>query len=133
MARRVWPWRCSARYDVACVAVHLIVATPGRLLDLIEKGVAKVNECEILVLDEADKLLSEEFIRERGHLPLGTLCWIGCRVMVDPGVCSDDGRHHSNPSPVTPDHALLRHVSHGRQGIQGIARPHQLFYFAHHC
>jgi ATP-dependent RNA helicase DDX6/DHH1 len=42
--------------------VHLVVATPGRLLDLIQKGVAKVDQCNILVFDEADKLLSPEFI-----------------------------------------------------------------------
>jgi len=42
-------------------AVHLIVCTPGRILDLIEKGVAKVDKCGIFVLDEADKLLSMDF------------------------------------------------------------------------
>ena len=32
--------------------VHVIVATPGRLLDLIEKSIADVSQCQILVLDE---------------------------------------------------------------------------------
>lgn len=41
--------------------VHVIVATPGRILDLAEKGVAKLKQCEMCVLDEADKLLSIEF------------------------------------------------------------------------
>lgn len=41
--------------------VHLIVATPGRLLDLIEKRVAHVDKCKKLVLDEADKLLGQDF------------------------------------------------------------------------
>ena len=41
--------------------VHVIVATPGRILDLAEKGVAKLGNCEMFVLDEADKLLSVEF------------------------------------------------------------------------
>ena len=41
--------------------VHIVVATPGRILDLAEKDVAKLGRCEIMVLDEADKLLSEEF------------------------------------------------------------------------
>ena len=41
--------------------VHVIVATPGRILDLAEKGVAKLGDCEMCVLDEADKLLSQEF------------------------------------------------------------------------
>ena len=38
--------------------VHVIVATVGRILDLMDKGVAKLNQCSVLVMDEADKLLS---------------------------------------------------------------------------
>ena len=41
--------------------VHVVVATPGRLVDLSEKGVAKLKTCKQVVLDEADKLLSPEF------------------------------------------------------------------------
>ena len=41
--------------------VHVIVATPGRIMDLAEKGVAKLDRCPLLVMDEADKLLSPEF------------------------------------------------------------------------
>merc|ERR1712128_296921 len=41
--------------------VHLVVATPGRILDLMEKKIADVNNCKILCLDEADKLLSQDF------------------------------------------------------------------------
>jgi len=41
--------------------VHLVVATPGRILDLMDKNVADVSQCKMLVLDEADKLLSQDF------------------------------------------------------------------------
>ena len=41
--------------------VHLVVATPGRLLDLMERGIAKMDQCRIFVMDEADKLLSMDF------------------------------------------------------------------------
>merc|ERR1712111_254905 len=41
--------------------VHLVVATPGRMLDLMEKQVANVSHCKMLVLDEANKLLSQDF------------------------------------------------------------------------
>ncbi|KAE9554242.1 hypothetical protein FO519_002541 [Halicephalobus sp. NKZ332] len=55
--------------------VHLIVATPGRILDLMEKDVAVVDKCKMLVLDEADKLLSQDFqgVLDRlvDRLPLG--------------------------------------------------------------
>jgi len=53
--------------------VHLVVATPGRILDLMEKKVANVENCKILCLDEADKLLSQDFKgmldRLISHLP----------------------------------------------------------------
>ena len=53
--------------------VHLVVATPGRILDLMEKKIADVNNCKILCLDEADKLLSQDFKgmldRLISHLP----------------------------------------------------------------
>lgn len=42
-------------------AVHIIVGTPGRVLDLASKGVADLSECPTFVMDEADKLLSPEF------------------------------------------------------------------------
>ncbi|KAK1438640.1 hypothetical protein QVD17_04449 [Tagetes erecta] len=41
--------------------VHLLVGTPGRILDLTKKGICKLSDCAMLVMDEADKLLSPEF------------------------------------------------------------------------
>lgn len=41
--------------------VHVIVGTPGRILDLASKGVADLSACQTFVMDEADKLLSPEF------------------------------------------------------------------------
>ncbi|XP_019519125.1 PREDICTED: probable ATP-dependent RNA helicase DDX6 [Hipposideros armiger] len=43
--------------------VHVVIATPGRILDLIKKGVAKVDHVQMIVLDEADKLLSQDFVQ----------------------------------------------------------------------
>ncbi|KAL8949871.1 MAG: hypothetical protein Q9222_004064 [Ikaeria aurantiellina] len=42
-------------------AVHIVVGTPGRILDLASKGVADLSECPTFVMDEADKLLSDNF------------------------------------------------------------------------
>uniref|UniRef100_A0A673G664 RNA helicase n=1 Tax=Sinocyclocheilus rhinocerous TaxID=307959 RepID=A0A673G664_9TELE len=42
--------------------VHVVIATPGRILDLIKKGIAKVNKVQMMVMDEADKLLSQDFV-----------------------------------------------------------------------
>ena len=32
--------------------VHIVVATPGRILDLTTKGVSKLDQCAVLVMDE---------------------------------------------------------------------------------
>lgn len=41
--------------------VDVLVATPGRVLDLANKGVCDLSKCTYVVMDEADKLLSPEF------------------------------------------------------------------------
>ncbi|KAI3438640.1 hypothetical protein D9Q98_001062 [Chlorella vulgaris] len=53
----------SLRDDIVRLGatVHVVVATPGRILDLAQKGVAKLGTCSVCVMDEADKLLSPEF------------------------------------------------------------------------
>ncbi|XP_020807187.1 putative ATP-dependent RNA helicase me31b [Drosophila serrata] len=50
--------------------VQLIIATPGRILDLMDKKVADMSHCRILVLDEADKLLSLDFQGMLDHVIL---------------------------------------------------------------
>ncbi|HEY5681471.1 MAG TPA: DEAD/DEAH box helicase [Pseudomonadales bacterium] len=44
--------------------VEVLVATPGRLLDLAESGYVEMNDISHLVLDEADRLLDMGFIRD---------------------------------------------------------------------
>jgi len=39
---------------------HILVGTPGRILELIERGKLKLSELKTLVIDEADRLLADE-------------------------------------------------------------------------
>jgi len=48
--------------------VELLIATPGRLLDLVARNSVRLSEVEILVLDEADKLLEQGFQDELGQI-----------------------------------------------------------------
>ena len=44
--------------------VEVLVATPGRLLDLVQSRAFSLNQVEVLVLDEADRMLDMGFIHD---------------------------------------------------------------------
>lgn len=44
--------------------VHILIATPGRLLELVESNAVHLSDVETLVLDEADKMLNLGFKEE---------------------------------------------------------------------
>ena len=47
---------------------HIVVATPGRLLDLIERGDIDIKHISTLVLDEADEMLSMGFKQDLNRI-----------------------------------------------------------------
>jgi len=52
----------SKQIDALRRGVEIVVACPGRLLDHIQKGHARLGKVEILVLDEADRMLDMGFL-----------------------------------------------------------------------
>lgn len=47
---------------------HIIVATPGRLIDLMDRGVVKLNTIRTVILDEADEMLNMGFSEDLGTI-----------------------------------------------------------------
>ncbi len=41
---------------------HIVIATPGRLVDLMDQGLYKLNKVKIIALDEADRMLDVGFL-----------------------------------------------------------------------
>lgn len=55
--------------------VHIVVGTPGRILELIKKKILSLNSLKTFILDEADEMLSRGFLKMvteiQKHLPKG--------------------------------------------------------------
>jgi len=47
---------------------HIVVATPGRLIDLIEKGCINLKDISTLVLDEADEMMNMGFKQDLNRI-----------------------------------------------------------------
>lgn len=45
-------------------SIDILVATPGRMFDLVSQGFIRLNKIEILILDEADHMLEKGFLMD---------------------------------------------------------------------
>ena len=48
--------------------VHIVVGTPGRIIDLIERRILNLASVKVVVLDEADRMLDMGFIEDIGYI-----------------------------------------------------------------
>ncbi len=52
--------------------IHLIIATPGRLLDHMKRGTVNLGKLQALVIDEADEILQMGFLNDVAEIISGT-------------------------------------------------------------
>ena len=129
--------------------VEVIVATPGRLGDLIERGACKLDNVEVTVLDEADQMADMGFLPEVTELLAktpadaqrllfsatldGDVDTLVKRFMHDPVTHStDSGRgervHHGSPPAAdpaarqVPDHGVDRQPGRARRSSSPVRR-----------
>ncbi|MEA2068735.1 MAG: DEAD/DEAH box helicase [Verrucomicrobiota bacterium] len=83
---------------------QIIVATPGRLLDLIERRAAKLDQVSMVVLDEADEMLNmgfkEELDKILGKMPAERVTWLFSATMAK-GVSHIAQNYQTDPVEVS--------------------------------
>lgn len=123
---------------------HIIIATPGRLIDLIKRNAVDLSKVELLILDEADEMVTalKEGLEEiTPHLPATRSTWLFSATMpgsikqliqkymkqpvreisIDPEISINQGIRHEYII-VEPEEKLdvLLHFLNQRDGKRGI-------------
>jgi ATP-dependent RNA helicase RhlE len=108
--------------------VDIVIATPGRLIDLIKQGEVTLDDVEFLILDEADRMLDLGFVHDvrwiadRVPRPRQTLLF---SATVSAGVKSLASTMQVNARVVSvaPPAAVADHIE---QQVMFVAREHKL-------
>eukprot|EP00878_Enallax_costatus_P046981 GHUV01057327.1.p1 GENE.GHUV01057327.1~~GHUV01057327.1.p1 ORF type:complete len:204 (-),score=41.66 GHUV01057327.1:50-625(-) len=67
---------------------EIVVATPGRLLDCIERHYCVLNQCNYVVLDEADRMIDLGFEPQVGPVCLCAHCVVSELIPCDSSACA---------------------------------------------
>jgi ATP-dependent RNA helicase DeaD len=98
--------------------VHIIVATPGRLIDLIGRRAAKLNAVTTVILDEADEMLNMGFLDSINEIleevPAGRRTLLFSATMSNE-ISGIARRYMENPKEITigTKNASAENVTHG--------------------
>ncbi|RLC30262.1 MAG: ATP-dependent helicase [Deltaproteobacteria bacterium] len=83
---------------------HIIAATPGRLIDLLQRKVVDMSRVSVAILDEADEMLNmgfqEDIDRILGTLPSSRRIWLFSATMPS-GVAAIADRYLADPVNIT--------------------------------
>ena len=103
--------------------VHVVVATPGRLIDLVERGAVRLSEVRTLVLDEADEMLSMGFQEDietiLSNLPEEHRTMLFSATMPKP-IAEISKKYMTNPVEITIGHKN-----------EGAANVNHVYYLVH--
>jgi ATP-dependent RNA helicase DeaD len=98
--------------------VHIIIATPGRLIDLIHRGVVRLSSVSSVILDEADEMLNMGFLDSINEIldevPTGRRTLLFSATMSSE-IGSIARKYMNNPVEITigTKNASAENVSHG--------------------
>ncbi|WP_409477268.1 DEAD/DEAH box helicase [Pseudobdellovibrio sp. HCB154] len=98
--------------------LDVLIATPGRMFDLISQGHIDLSGIEILVLDEADQMLDLGFIEDiesikrkltRGHQTLFFSATINTKIK---RLAYNQVRHNAIRIQISPEDPVSKNISH---------------------
>jgi ATP-dependent RNA helicase DeaD len=121
----------SKQVDEVNDGAHIVVGTPGRVLDHMRRGTISFGTVRILVLDEADEMLSMGFEKELSAIIEGLPA--NRQTMLFSATIPDDiqrlsGRYMREPTfiSLSGDEVGAREVSHFVYLVSGRGRPRDL-------
>ena len=87
--------------------VDILVATPGRLIDFCNRRVVSLREVEVLVIDEADRMLDMGFIPDVRHIVYQTPKKRDRQTLFFSATFNDDVMNLANQWTVDPMHVVI--------------------------